>query len=89
MVRLFVRHSVADFAAWRAAYDAFDVERRSMGVIDDGVFQAVDDARDVTAWHDFATLESARAFLDSPRLPEVMKAAGVVGEPTIWLVQHA
>jgi hypothetical protein len=42
MVRLFVRHNVADYGAWRKAYDEFDEERAAMGVTGDAVFQSID-----------------------------------------------
>lgn len=84
MIRMFVRHPVADYAVWKEGYDAFDEERRGMGVKGHAVFQALDDPNDVTVWHDFDTLDSAEAFLGSSRLREVMEAAGVAGEPTIW-----
>jgi len=84
MIRLFVRHPVADFGTWKQAYDAFADEREGMGVRGAAVFQAADDPNDITAWHDFETLESARSFVESERLREVMSAAGVAGEPTIW-----
>ncbi|MGI8658961.1 MAG: hypothetical protein ACR2K4_09395 [Candidatus Limnocylindria bacterium] len=32
MVRVYIRHLVKDYGTWRAAYDAFDEERRGMGV---------------------------------------------------------
>jgi hypothetical protein len=86
---MFVRHSVTDFTIWKAAYDAFDEERRGMGVKGDAVFQAVDNANDVTAWHDFESHEAARAFAGSPRLREVMQGAGVAGAPSIWFTSPA
>ena len=89
MIRLFVRHPVSDFAAWRKSYDAFDEERRGMGVKGHGVFQTTDNPRDVTVWHDFETLAAAKAFAESPRLQEVMKEAGVAGEPTVWFAKEA
>lgn len=89
MTRLMVRHRVADYPAWRRGYDAFDAERRGMGVVDDAVFQAVDDGNDVTVWHDFASTEQARDFAASPRLREVMADAGVEGTPQIWFVTEA
>jgi hypothetical protein len=89
MIRLFVRHSVADFAKWKQTYDDFDAERRAMGVVNQAVFTATDDPNDVTVWHDFETLESARGFADSPRLREVMSGAGVVGQPAIWFTNPA
>ena len=89
MVRMFVRHPVHDFTAWKAAYDAFDEDRNAMGVKEHGVFQSVDDSNDVTAWHDFESLEAARAFAGSERLQEAMARAGVAGAPTIWFTTRA
>jgi hypothetical protein len=68
MVRLFVRHPVADYAAWRQVYDGFDEERQGMGVTGHAVFQSVDDPNDVTVWHDFETREQAESFAASDRL---------------------
>jgi hypothetical protein len=89
MVRLFVRHPVSNYATWREHYDAFDPERRGMGVAADAVYRSVDDPNDVTAWHDFATVEEAKSFASSPRLREVMSEAGVAGEPMLWFVTEA
>jgi hypothetical protein len=86
---MFVRHPVADFAAWKDGYDHFDAERKEMGVRGDAVFQALNDPKDVTVWHDFESKEEADAFVRSPRLKEVMDQAGVVGEPSIWFVRKA
>jgi hypothetical protein len=89
MVRLFVRHSVADYPAWRSVYDGFDPERASMGVRGHAVFQAVDNPNDVTVWHDFDSLERGQAFATSDRLREVMQQAGVTGEPQVWFTTEA
>lgn len=88
MVRMFVRHMVSDFGTWKRGYDAFDPTRQRLGVRGDAVFSGADDPQDVTVWHDFDDLASARAFLDSPELGEVMKSAGVVGEPQVWFVSR-
>ena len=89
MVRLFVRHPVANFTQWKQAYDAFDSERNGMGVVDHAAYQAADDPNDVTVWHDFQSLETAQSFAGSPRLKEVMEGAGVAGEPQIWFTVQA
>jgi hypothetical protein len=44
-VRMYVRHHVTDFAAWRKVYDAFDAKRREMGVTGQAVYRSIDDAR--------------------------------------------
>jgi hypothetical protein len=89
MTRLFVRHNVADYKAWRKAYDDFDTERRSLGVTGHAVFQSIDDPNDVTVWHDFSTSQMAKSFTSSARLREVMVNAGVKGVPQIWFVSEA
>jgi len=86
MIRLFVRHRVGDFTAWKRGYDAFDATRRKLGVRDAAVFRGAVDAGDVTIWHDFETMQMAQAFVKSPELAGAMKSAGVVGEPEIWFV---
>ena len=89
MIRMFVRHDVNDYAAWKQAYDAFDAERRDLGVRGDAVFQAAGNPNDVTAWHDFDTLDAAQAFAGSERLRDVMQGAGIAGEPQIWFAEQA
>jgi hypothetical protein len=89
MVRLFIRHSVADYTAWRRAYDDFDEERRGMGVTDHAVFQSVHDPNDVTVSHDFETREQAESLVSSDRLREAMTEAGVQGQPSMWVVTEA
>lgn len=85
MVTLFVRHRVADYAKWRKAYNDFDTERRSMGVSGHGVYQLDGNPNDVTVYHEFASIDAAKAFAGNPRLKEVMQAAGVEGAPDIWI----
>ena len=60
-----------------------------MGVTDDGVFCAVENSNDVTVFHDFSTVDAARAFVGSARLREAMSEAGVVGDPEIWVTEQA
>ncbi len=87
MVRMYARHQVSDFAKWHAAYKAFD--RGGIGVEAHAAYQSVDDPNDVTVWHDFASLEDARAFAGSDELKAAMIEAGVAGAPTIWFTTEA
>ena len=89
MVRMFIRHVVKDYRTWRRAYNAFDNERRGMGVVGHAVYRAVATPNEVTVSHDFASASRAKAFAGSLRLREVMKGAGVQGKPTIWFVKPA
>jgi quinol monooxygenase YgiN len=89
MIRMFARHPVSNYAAWKQTYDAFDAERQKLGVRGDAVFQAAGNPNDVTVWHDFEDLAAAQAFASSERLKEVMTKAGVTGEPTVWFTRQA
>jgi len=89
MVRIFIRHDVADYQAWRKVYDDFDATRRSLGVTGDEVYQNLDDPNNVTLWHEFATRAQAEAFTSSDQLREAMASAGVQGQPEIWYVARA
>jgi len=89
MVRMFVRHEVADYDKWIKAYHDFDGERGGMGVTGHEVYRSVVNGNDVTITHDFETLEKAKAFMESPRLREVMEAAGVTSQPSAWFTNPA
>jgi hypothetical protein len=88
MATLFVRHTVADYAAWRKVYDEIDAQRRSMGVTSDGVYQLDGNPNDITAYHEFDSMDAAKAFAGSNELREAMGRAGVVGAPDIWFTQR-
>ena len=88
MVRLFVRHKVQDYAAWRKGYDAFEPTRIRLGAQGHAVYREVDDGNDVTVWHDFSDVDAAKAFSGSAELKAAMQGAGVVGPPSVWLTRH-
>jgi hypothetical protein len=88
-VRMYIRHEVADYVAWRKAYNAFDATRRKLGVTGQAVYQSVDNANDVTVTHDFKTAEKAKAFASSPDLKTTMEKAGVKGTPQVWFTTSA
>jgi quinol monooxygenase YgiN len=89
MATVFVKHDVSDFGTWKQAYDAFNDERESMGVVGHGVYQAEGNANNVTIYHHFESMEAAKAFMGSDRLREVMMQAGVQGEPDVWFAAKA
>lgn len=89
MVRMFVRHIVRDYRVWRKAYNAFDKERKTMGVKRHAVYRSAVKPNDVTVSHDFPDLRLAKIFARSRRLRAAMKAAGVKSAPTIWFVKAA
>ena len=83
-VRLFVRHEVADYGAWRKAYDSFASMQKKLGVTYQAVYQSTEDPNDVTVIHDFHSLEKAKAFAASADLKSAMVKSGVKGTPQMW-----
>ena len=88
-VRMFVRHEVADYAAWRKVYDGGGAKMRRGGVTSQAVLQSADNPNDVTVTHDFKTVEKAKEFAASAELKATMKSAGVKGTPQIWFTTRA
>lgn len=88
MIRIFVKHRVQDYAAWRKGYDAFEPTRVKMAARGHAVYRDVADENDITAWHDFDNLDAAKAFANSDELKAAMQGAGVIGAPAIWFTRH-
>jgi hypothetical protein len=89
MIRMYARHHVEDYEKWRKVYNDFAPNQADMGVRSAGVFRGVDDANDVTIFHDFHTEAEARSFADASELKEAMMSAGVEA-PTleIWFTEE-
>ena len=89
MATLFVRHTVADYKAWRKLFEEFQPKGVELGVKSAAVYQAADNPNDVTVTHDFDTVETARSFAQAEGLKNAMRDAGVIGAPTIWITNKA
>ena len=87
MVRVFLRHEVADYTVWRRQYDTFVAERRAMGVVNDNVFRNMEDDHEVTVTHDFETLAAAERFVSPRHLREAKSPSGAPSEPSIWFAE--
>lgn len=80
---LVVRHTVADYAAWRAVYDELEPLRQQHGCTAKNVMVAPDNPNDVFVTHDFPSVEAAESFAHDPALRDGMARAGVAGAPRI------
>lgn len=88
-VRMFVHHEVADYAAWRKGFDAFQPSAEKMGSMSHAVYQATDNPNDILVTHDFASAGKAKALAGSAELKAAMQSAGVKGKPQIWFTTQA
>lgn len=89
MIKIILRHQVKDFAQWFRTYKQLAPMRERYGVQSEEVYSAVGDPDDVTVTHTFNTLPEATAILESAEVRSALVDAGVVGEPTAWLVTPA
>ncbi len=88
-VRLFVRHEVNDYEAWRKVYNGFNTTRRKLGVTAQAVYRLAESPNDVTVTHDFKSMEQAKAFIASPDLKSATEKSGVKGTPQVWITSRA
>ena len=81
------RHTVADFAAWRAVYEEVEPVRAAHSCTAKSVLRAPGDANDLFITHEFPTVEDAQAFADDPDFAAAMQRAGVTSAPRIEIFQ--
>lgn len=86
-VAVLVAHRVADYAAWKAAFDDHIDARREAGCLGHHINRGVDDPNMVYVYLPAADPDKLREFLDSPDLASVMRDAGVEGSPAVHVMR--
>jgi hypothetical protein len=89
MNSVFIRHRVADFDTWKAAFDEHGAQRREHGLADTSLLRDDDDDSMVTIVMNTDDAARAREFLSSDDLRETMEKAGVVSQPDVWIAHDA
>ena len=72
-----VRHPVADFDAWKLAYDGFAPIQAEHGVRAHQVLRSIENPKDVIVTHAFDSSDAARAFFAMPELKQAMSEGGI------------
>ena len=83
MVKMIVRHKVADYKTWKPVYDEHDAVRKQFGCKNDAVFSNVQDPNDVLVVLQWESKEDAMKFGQSPSLKEAEERSGVVSVPEV------
>lgn len=86
MFNILLRFKVADYARWKAAFDADEAWRTRVGERNYHIFRDADDSSMVTVmlgWDDLAT---AQMFVNSPHFQKECTDGGVIGAPTYFFV---
>lgn len=81
MVKNYVRHTVADFDAWKIVYDQHDATRKQFGCKKSEVFTNHQNPNEVLVVTEWDSKEQAEKFDASPDLRAAMKNAGVASIP--------
>jgi hypothetical protein len=84
MPYLLVRHKVADFSKWKAAYGAHLPARQKAGLREEYLLRNVDDPSEVVIWFKAEDVKAAKDFGASSDLREKMREAGVIDTPDIY-----
>ena len=86
-VAVLIAHRVADYGTWKKAFDADQPARREASCLGHHLNRGADDPNMVFIYCPATDAAKLKAFVTSPRLPEVMKTAGVQGAPTITFMK--
>ena len=84
---LLIRHTVEDYARWKAAYDEHEAARKAGGSQGERLFRNADDPNEVVALIEWDDLGKARQFTQSEDLRQVMQRAGVSGRPDLHFLE--
>ena len=82
---LLIRHRVANFSRWKAAYDDHSGAREQAGLKEKELLHDIKDTNQVVLLFEIADIQRAQNFAESSDLREVMRAAGVTYKPDIYL----
>jgi len=88
MLHVMVRQNVKDFDVWKKGFDENGSSRKMASSKGGQVFRALGDPNNVFVLLDFDDPDKAKKFIGSDELKEVMKKAGVVGKPDIYLMDE-
>ena len=83
MINVIVHHEVADYMAWKAAFDSSLDWRHKHGERSCRIFRSAGNVNDITLFFEWESLETARAFIASDELKAKMAGAGVKGAPRV------
>ena len=88
MTHLFVRHKVADYDAWKAAFDSFEETRKASGEKSFQILHPDNEPNDLVLLFEWDNLANARNFMASEELKTRMQEGGVIEEPQIQFLNE-
>ena len=83
MINVILTHTVQDFDAWKAGFEAGQELRTKHGIGIVALYRSLRDANEVVVVAEAASPQALEAFFADPAQQEAMKRSGVVGAPTV------
>lgn len=83
---MLAKHKVANFAKWKASYEARDSLRLANGIHSFVIGRGVPDSNTVLVAVKVEDVAKAKAFSKDPELKKAMQQGGVVGAPTFMFL---
>ena len=89
MTTVIIHHEVRDYENWKSAFDGVATLRREGGELDASLYRDAKNPSVVSGIFRWKDEPSARAFFTSDQLKVAMAEAGVVGTPTIHVLNES
>lgn len=87
MSYILIRHKVADYPAWKKAYDAHLPLRQKAGLKQNQLLHGANGSNEVVILFSTDNLERAKEFAESEELRLTMQKAGVIGRPDVSFLE--
>jgi heme-degrading monooxygenase HmoA len=87
MAYVLVRHTVADFAKWKPLFDQHGEVRKTYGFKGGSLLRNANNPNELVILFEVESPDQARAFIQSENLRETMQQAGVIDQPTVFLLE--
>jgi hypothetical protein len=85
--KVIVRHKVRDFNAWKPYFVGDSKRQRDAGFTRWHLTRNANDKNEVVVIFECDNLEKARPVFSDPSLAELMKKAGVMDQPTVYILE--
>ena len=82
-------HRCKNFSEWKKGYATDLAERTAATLTELNLMQSTSDPNEVVIFFKVGDFEKLKTFMESPGLKARMEKAGVIGKPTVHLLQAA
>lgn len=89
MSLVLINHKVKDFNAWKPYFDADRDRRSAAGLKEVYLTRKSDEPNNVFVLFETNDVDKAQKMMEDPNLQKVMEQAGVLGPPTITVLNKA